>query len=194
MLARKMIAVSALVVLFAMACFTTPGFAEKSSPENADYLIGKSDVLEINVWKEKDLTKTVRVRKDGKISLPLVDDVQAAGRTPMELKETLQQGLSEYIESPTVTVIVQSQASRRYYIIGEVAQTGEYELIKDLSVVQAITKAGGFTEWADRDDILLLRHGQGGADRINVDYNEIVSGEGKEQNIMLQADDTIIVR
>ncbi|MEF8943646.1 MAG: polysaccharide biosynthesis/export family protein [Desulfohalobiaceae bacterium] len=176
-----------------MVCFTTPGFAEENSPEKADYLIGKSDVLEINVWKEEDLTRTVNVRKDGKISLPLIDDVQAAGRTPLELKETIQQGLSEYIESPTVTVIVQSQESRRYYIIGEVVETGEYELIKDLSVVQAITKASGFTEWADKDEILLLRRSSGKKQRISIDYDAVVSGEKPEQNVQLQADDTIIV-
>ena len=194
MSARKQLFIAATVLVFFLAALSATAVAAKGNVQDEDYKIGKSDVLEINVWKEEDLTKTVRVRKDGKISLPLIEDVQAAGRTPAELKKTIQQGLREYIENPTVTVIVQSQASRRYYIIGEVAQTGEFELIKDLTVVQAITKAGGFTEWADKDDILLLRGSSGNKERVIIDYNEIVSGENPEQNVELQADDTIIVR
>lgn len=194
MSARKQCLIVVAVLVFFLASLPATSWAARGSAPDDEYRIGKSDVLEINVWKEEDLTKTVRVRKDGKISLPLIDDVQASGRTPVELKKTIQRGLSEYIENPTVTVIVQSQASRRYYIIGEVAQTGEFELIKDLTVMQAITKAGGFTEWADKDDILLLRRDSGNKKRINIDYNEIVSGESPEQNVQLKADDTIIVR
>lgn len=190
MLARKLIVGAAMLVFLVMVLFATAGAASKEK----DYQIGKSDVLEINVWKEEALTRTVNVRKDGKITLPLIDDIQAAGRTPMELKRVIQETMSEYIESPSVTVIVQSQNSKQFYIIGEIANTGAYPLVKDLTIIQGIALAGGFTEWADRDDILLLRRNEGGNKRINIDYYEIVSGESKKQNVMLQADDTIIVR
>ena len=194
MSARKQVIIIATLFVFFFSTLPWAVVAAEGNVADEDYKIGKSDLLEINVWKEEDLTRTVRVRKDGKISLPLVDDVQAAGLTPVKLKEKIQQKLSEYIESPTVTVIVQSQESRRYYIIGEVAKTGEYILIKDLSVLQAITNAGGFTEWADRDDILLLRRSEGREQRIEINYDAIVSGKRPEQNVQLQADDTIIVR
>ena len=159
-----------------------------------EYVIGKSDVLEINVWKEQDLTRTITVRKDGRISLPLVDEVRAAGQTSLELKKAIERKLSDYIDNPVVTVIVQEQASRKYYIIGEVVNTGEYPLMKDLTVLQAIALAGGFTEWADKDDILLLRRYSGGEQRLNIDYEAIVAGNRPEQNKLLRADDTIIVR
>jgi polysaccharide export outer membrane protein len=159
-----------------------------------EYVIGKSDVLEINVWREQDLTRTITVRKDGRISLPLVDEVRAAGQTSLELKKAIEQKLSDYIDNPVVTVIVQEQASRKYYIIGEVVNTGEYPLMKDLTVLQAIALAGGFTEWADKDDILLLRRYSGGEQRLNIDYEAIVAGKRPEQNKLLRADDTIIVR
>ena len=140
------------------------------------------------------MTRTMSVRKDGKITLPLVDDVQAAGRTPMELKKVITREMSQYVESPSVTVIVQDQTSQQFYVIGEIAGTGAYPLTKDMTIIQGIALAGGFTEWADKDDILLLRNKDGERQRMHIDYHEIVSGEGKEQNIMLQADDTIIVR
>ena len=196
MLARKLIVGSAMLVFLVMVFSAAAGAAsdENGSKGKEDYQIGKSDVLEINVWKEEELTRTVNVRKDGKITLPLIDDVQAAGRSPMELKKVIEQKMTQYIESPSVTVIVQSQNSKQFYIIGEIAGTGAYPLTKDLTIIQGIALAGGFTEWADRDDILLLRRNEWGNKRIHIDYYEIVSGEGKEQNVMLQADDTIIVR
>ena len=174
--------------------FAASASAEKWNVDHGDYRIGKSDVLEINVWKEEGLTRTMSVRKDGKITLPLVDDVQAAGRTPMELKKVITREMSQYVESPSVTVIVQDQTSQQFYVIGEIAGTGAYPLTKDMTIIQGIALAGGFTEWADKDDILLLRNKDGERQRMHIDYHEIVSGEGKEQNIMLQADDTIIVR
>ena len=184
-----------VLFVFMVASASIASAAEKDwYVEEEDYRIGKSDVLEVNVWKQEGLSRTVNVRKDGKITLPLIHDVQAAGRTPMKLKDEIQQKMSRYIETPSVTVIVQSQNSQQFYVVGNIANTGAYPLTKDLTIVQGITLAGGFTEWADRDDILLLRRTEGEKKRIDVDYYEIVSGESKEQNIMLQADDTIIVR
>ena len=183
-----------IVVSFLVWILIVPalGGAEESTPANTDYKIGKGDVLEVNVWKEEELTRVLKVRVDGKISLPLVDDIQAAGRTPMDLKETIQEALTEYIEVPQVTVIVQEQ-SGQYYLIGEVAKTGAYPLQKDLTVIQALAQAGGFTEWADKDSILLLRRENGQEKRINVDYDAIVEGKPAHSNVLIRANDTIIV-
>lgn len=168
------------------------GWTEEASMDNKEYMIKKGDVLEINVWKEEELTRTLKVRVDGKISLPLADDIQAAGRTPMDLKAEIRDALSSYIEDPQVTVIVQEQ-SREYFLIGEVAKTGAFPLQKDLTVVQALAQAGGFTEWADKGSILLLRREQGEEKRIEVDYDAIVAGKNSHNNIRIQAGDTIIV-
>ena len=168
------------------------GGADTSGPQDEDYQIGKGDVLEINVWKEEELTRTLKVRVDGKISLPLVDDIQAAGRSPMDLKEVIHKKLSEFIEGPQVTVIVQKQ-SGEYYLIGEVASTGAFPLQKDLTVVQALAQAGGFTEWADKDSIILLRREQGQEKRIRIDYDAIISGESAGKNMLIRPHDTIIV-
>jgi polysaccharide export outer membrane protein len=157
-----------------------------------EYLISKGDILEINVWKEEELTRTLKVRIDGKITLPLLDDIQAAGKTPMDLMNIIEKRLSEFIEGPEVTVIVQKQ-NGQFYLIGEVGGTGAYSLQKDLTIVQALALAGGFTEWADKDKILLLRRTKDDIERIRIDYDEIVSGESPEQNILIQPDDTIIV-
>lgn len=185
----RMLAVCCLVwLVFAPA----QAGADESRQANDEYLIDKGDILEINVWKEEELTRTLKVRVDGKISLPLVDDIQAAGRTPLELKETIREALADYIEVPQVTVIVQEQ-SGQYFLIGEVANTGAFPLQKDLTVIQALAKAGGFTEWADKDSILLLRREQGEEKRIEVDYDAIVAGKASHSNVLIQAGDTIIV-
>ena len=175
-----------LVFCFALSLTAANLRAEK-------YLIGKGDVLEVNVWKEENLTRTLKVRVDGKISLPLLDDIQAAGRTPMELKKDIVKRLSKFIEGPEVTIIVNAQVSQQFYVIGEIAGTGAYPLDKELTLVQAIAQVGGFTEWADRDEIILLRRGQEGDKRIIIDFEEIIEGKSSGQNIVLQKDDAIIV-
>ena len=165
----------------------------QGSDSGEEYKIAKGDVLEINVWKEKELTRTVIVRNDGKISMPLVDDVQAAGKNPIHLKNQIKDKLAEYIESPVVTVIVAAQKGQQFFVIGEVVNIGAYPLGQDLTVVQALALTGGFTEWADRDDIVILRREDGHEKRINIDYEDIVSGQTPQQNILLQANDTLIV-
>ena len=166
---------------------------EKATRIAGNYIIGKGDALEVHVWKEPDLSRAAPVRIDGMMSLPLVGDVRAAGRTPMDLQSVLEERLSEYIAAPAVTVMIRLQGSKKYYMIGEIARTGEFDLNKDLTALQAIVRAGGFTEWADRDEILLLRRDQDGEKRIQIDYDAIVEGTNPEQNVLLQADDTIIV-
>lgn len=157
------------------------------------YRIGKGDVLEIHVWKEPVLSRETFVRMDGMISLPLLDDLQAAGRTPMEVKKDIQKRLSEFIEQPEVTVILKAATSQKFYMIGEIAKPGEYELTTDITVLQAFAMAGGFTEWADREKVIILRREGGQERRIPVNYKEIVKGKNSEQNILIQAGDTVVV-
>jgi polysaccharide export outer membrane protein len=158
------------------------------------YQIGVGDLLEITTWKEPDFSReNVLVRSDGKISFPLVNDFPAAGLSPMELKFNLEKALKAYVEHPVVTVTVTNPGSQKFYILGEVMRTGEYPLIKQLTVLQAFALAGGFTEWASKKEIILLRH-EGGADKIyRINYKEITKGEDFSQNLKLKADDTIIV-
>ncbi|WP_459889826.1 polysaccharide biosynthesis/export family protein [Desulfothermus okinawensis] len=157
------------------------------------YKIGKGDVLEINVWKEKDLTRVVKVRTDGRISLPLLDDIKAEGLTPIELKHKIEKKLSNFITTPFVTVIV-NEENNKFYMVGEVSKVGEYDLTKDLTILQAIAIAGGFTEWANKDNIILLRYKNGKELRYKISYKDIISGKHPEQNYFIQRNDTIIVK
>lgn len=159
-----------------------------------DYKIGAGDILEIVTWKEADFTRDdVLVRFDGKISFPLLNDVQAEGLTPVELKRVIEKGLKDYVANPEVTVHVKSPLSKKFYILGEVANTGEYPLIKHLTVLQAFALAGGFTEWASKKEILLLRNIDGKDKIYRINYKDIARGKDFSQNIKLKADDTIIV-
>jgi len=162
--------------------------------QGAEYRIGAGDLLEISTWKEPDLSrKDVLVRVDGKLSFPLLGDIPAAGMTPVELTETIQKGLKNYVSNPVVTVTVVNPSSQRIYILGEVLKTGEYPLIKSLTVLQAFALAGGFTQWASKDEIILLR-GEPGKEKIyKINYKDIVKGKGSENNLMLLANDTIVV-
>ena len=159
-----------------------------------NYRIGSGDILEIETWKEPDFSrKEVLVRPDGKITFPLLNDVQAAGRTPMELKKEFEAKIRKYVSDAVVTVSVREAGSQKFYVLGEVEKTGEYELLKPLRVLQAFALAGGFTEWASKDEIILLRV-ENGKDKIHrINYKDIVKGEHLEQNLQLRADDTIIV-
>ena len=158
------------------------------------YKIGSSDVLEIVTWKEPDFTRQeVLVRIDGKISFPLLGDIQASGRTPLQVKKEIEAGLKNYIASPIVTVTVKVPGSQKFYILGEVAKTGEYVLMKDLTVLQAFALAGGFTQWASKKEIILLRNEDGKDKILRVNYKEIVKGEDFSQNIHIKVNDTIIV-
>jgi len=166
-----------------------------SAKENqADYLIGSGDVLEIMTWKEPDLSRPeVIVRTDGKISFPLLNDVQAAGLSALELKRVLENGLKDYVANPVVTVNLLRLESQKFYVLGEVINTGEYPLTKNLTVLQAFAMAGGFTEWASKKEIILMRQ-EGGKEKIyRINYKDIAKGKDLSQNIMLKADDTIIV-
>jgi polysaccharide export outer membrane protein len=176
------------------------GYAEESeAPAGAlpasegEYLIGPGDVLEILVWKEPDLSRTVRVRLDGKISLPLMDDVQAADSTLLHVKKRITEALRGYLDAPSVYVMLEESRSKKIYIVGKVNEPGEYVIEKDTSLLQAIAMAGGFAEWANKGDIVVMRRGPQGQFRIKVDYGRAVSGKDIDQNILLQPDDIIVV-
>jgi polysaccharide export outer membrane protein len=169
---------------------------KKSSSRISDnsYKIGAGDVLKISTWKEADFSlESILVRIDGKITFPLLDDVQASGLTPLQLKKDLEEKLKKYVAAPVVTVSVINPNSQKFYILGEIAGTGEYPLLKNLTVLQAFALAGGFTEWASKKEIILLRNENGKEKIIRVNYKKIVKGEDFRQNVKLKADDTIIV-
>ena len=158
------------------------------------YKIGSGDILEIVTWKEPDFTREeILVRIDGKISFPLLGDVQAAGRTPLEINKDIALGLKDYVANPIVTVTVKNPESQKFYVLGEVNKTGEYRLIKGLTVLQAFAIAGGFTDWASKKEIILLRNEKGKDKVYSVNYKRIVKDKNFSQNIRIKADDTIIV-
>lgn len=184
------------LVAMILAAFIVLMFIPSSSLaiSGGSYRIGSGDVLEIVTWKEPDFSRdAVLVRTDGFISFPLLNDVQAAGLTPTELKTSLETGLKGYVSGPEVTVSIVDSGSQKFYILGEVVNTGEYPLAKHLRVLQAFALAGGFTEWASKDEIILMRSENGKDIIIRVDYKDIVKGENLEQNVKIRADDTIIV-
>ncbi|MFO8109481.1 MAG: polysaccharide biosynthesis/export family protein [Thermoplasmata archaeon] len=158
------------------------------------YTIGSGDLLEIITWNEPQLSRSkVLVRTDGKISFPFLDDLHASGLTLLELKQKIEDGLKKYVEHPYVTVDVEDPQSKKFYVLGEVVNTGEYPLIKNLTVLQAFAIAGGFTEWASKRQIILLRH-EGTEEKIyRVNYRRIIDGKDLDQNLMLKPNDTIIV-
>ena len=163
------------------------------SKDDASYPIGPGDLLSIDVWKEQELSRQVSVRLDGKISLPLVNDVQAAGLTSTELRNQLTQKYRDFVDVPEVSVTVLESRSKRIYLLGRVARPGEYPMQKNMTVVQAISLAGGLAEWADSSDVKLIRKIKGTEKTFRVDYDAIVSGKDLSQNVLLQPDDTIFV-
>jgi len=158
------------------------------------YKIGSGDILGIVTWKEPDFTREdILVRIDGKISFPLLGDVQAEGRSPLEIQKDIETGLKDYVGNPIVTVTVKNPESQKFYVLGEVKKTGEYRLMKGLTVLQAFALAGGFTDWASKKEIILLRYENGKEKVYNINYKKIVNDENFTQNIHIKADDTIIV-
>ena len=157
------------------------------------YVIGPEDVLSIHVWREEALSRTVPVRADGKISLPLINDIQAAGYTPLQLKELLTEKFNAYVENPIVSVMVTEANSMKVYVSGQVKTPGVYRLRSEMTLLQIISMAGGFTEWADQKKILIIRHESGKMKRYIVNYKRIVNGIAPKTNIILKAGDSIIV-
>jgi polysaccharide biosynthesis/export protein len=158
------------------------------------FIIGKDDVLAINVWKEPDISRSIPVRSDGKISLPLVGEIQAAGQTPLKLEQDIATRLKDYIEEPEVTVIVQQINSEKFNILGMVTKPGTYPLVGSATVLDAIALAGGFRDFAKQKSVYVLRENPDGTQtRLPFNYKEVVKGRNTAQNVMLQPRDTIIV-
>jgi polysaccharide export outer membrane protein len=158
-----------------------------------EYRIGAQDVLQIDVWKEPEITRTIPVRPDGKISLPLLNDVQAAGLTAMQLAGVIREGLTKYLTNPQVTVTVTTINSRRVFLTGEVSRTGALPLLPNMTVLQALSSAGGFTPFAKMKDIYILRIENGQQTKYPFHYRDVVKGKRPEENILLQPNDVIVV-
>jgi polysaccharide biosynthesis/export protein len=166
------------------------------SPAHSDdsYVIGANDVLAINVWKEPDVSRSVPVRSDGKISLPLVGELQASGQTPRQLEQEISKRLQSYISEPEVTVIVTDSKSQKVNILGMVARPGAYLLTSSTTVLDAVAMAGGFKDFAKQKSIYVLRQALDGTQkRIPFNYKDVIKGKNPEQNIRLQAGDTVVV-
>jgi polysaccharide export outer membrane protein len=174
----------------AMALAAGAGTGATSDP---NYRIGPLDVLDVNVWKEPEVSRQVPVRPDGKISLPLLNDVQAAGLTPAELGAQITKGLERFMTAPQVTVIVAQINSQRIYMLGEVANAGAYVLLPGMTVLQALSNAGGFTPFSNLKNIHVLRQENGKQLKLFFNYKEVISGKRTEQNIELKPGDTIVV-
>jgi polysaccharide biosynthesis/export protein len=159
-----------------------------------DYVIGPDDVLAVRVWKEPDLSADVVVRPDGKISLPMLNDVQASGLKPEELAEVVEKAAVKYVRDPQATVMVKEIHSRKITIIGQVSKSGSFPLSSGMTVLQAIGEAGGFTEDANKSDVTIVRLENGVERRYKFNYNEVVKGKNTQQNIRLLPGDTILVR
>jgi len=157
------------------------------------YKIGPQDVLRIDVWKEPEISRSVPVRPDGKITLPLLNDIQAAGLTPQQLAAKISEGLKKFITSPQVTVGVTEINSRRIFVNGEVARPGAFPLLPNMTVLQALSSAGGFSQFARLKNIYILRMENGTQVKHPFNYKEAVSGKRPEQNILLEGGDIIVV-
>jgi polysaccharide biosynthesis/export protein len=170
------------------------GTAIKSAASADSYVIGANDVLAINVWKEPEVSRSVPVRSDGKISLPLVGELQASGQTPRQLEQEISKRLQSYISEPEVTVIVTDSKSQKVNILGMVVKPGAYLLTSSTTVLDAIAMAGGFKDFAKQKSIYVLRQAPDGTQkRIPFNYKEVIKGKNPEQNIRVQTGDTVVV-
>jgi polysaccharide export outer membrane protein len=172
---------------------TGPARVPPSPSVLPSYIIGPEDVLQISVWKEPEISATIPVRPDGRISLPLLSDLQAAGLTPTQLAASVTSGLHNYIADPRVTVVVAAVNSQHIYITGEVHRAGVYPLHPNTTVLQALSDAGGFTEFANIKSIYILRNENGQPKRYPFNYRRALKGQDLSENMILQTDDTIVV-
>ncbi|MEW6730917.1 MAG: polysaccharide biosynthesis/export family protein [Acidobacteriota bacterium] len=161
--------------------------------DDSNYIIGPEDILTISVWKEPELTQTVAVRPDGMISLPLLNDLMASGTTTQQLKESISNRLKQYISEPMVTVIVQSARSRKASILGEITRAGSYYINGPTTLVQLISMAGGFRDFAATDKIGVIRQENGKTVKLKFNYRDFIKGKNLEQNILLQPGDVVVV-
>jgi polysaccharide biosynthesis/export protein len=171
-----------------------PADAKPAAHSDSAYVIGANDVLAINVWKEPDISRSVPVRSDGKISLPLVGELQAGGQTPRQLEQEITKRLQSYISEPEVTVIVTDSKSQKVNILGMVARPGAYLLTSSTTVLDAIAMAGGFKDFAKQKAVYVLRQAADGTQqRMPFNYKDVIKGKNPEQNVRLQAGDTVVI-
>ena len=164
-----------------------------SAITDAEYIIGPQDVVRIDVWKEPEISRTIPVRPDGKISLPLLNDVQAAGLTAIQLRNSIRDGLTKFLTSPEITVTIIEINSRRVYITGEVSRSGAFPLLPNMTVLQALSSAGGFTQFAKQKNIYVLRNEGGKQVKHPFNYKAVLNGKNQDENILLQPGDIIVV-
>jgi polysaccharide export outer membrane protein len=174
----------------AQAVSSTP---QHGATDDPNYVIGPQDVIDVNVWKEAEISRTVPVRPDGKISLPLLNDVQAAGLTPAQLGTQITASLKKFVTDPQVTVIVTAINSQRIYVLGEVTRPGAFPLLPGTTVLRGLSSAGGFTQFAKMKGIYVLRLENGKQVKYPFNYKDVVNGKHSEQDIVLKAGDTIVV-
>jgi polysaccharide biosynthesis/export protein len=173
---------------------TQPDSAGGPKAHDDTFIIGNDDVLSISVWKESELSKRVPVRSDGKISLPLMGEVQAAGKTPLQLESEISNKLKNYITAPEVSVIVEQINSKKFNILGMVGKPGSYSLGLPLTIMDAIALAGGFKDFAKTKDVYILRQKPDGTEyKIPFNYKEFIKGKNPAQNVRIEPKDTIIV-
>jgi len=187
---------TAKLILFLLSALCTPAIAQTASPETPGtplYIIKPNDVLEIFVYKEPELTRKVLVRPDGRISFPLVQDLQAAGINPGELKISIEKELEQFLNAPSVTVIVEAIQSYRIFVVGKVQKPGSFMVEKPVTVLQALAFAGGFQEFADESGMTIVRTRDGRSTVLNFNYKDVVKGKGSEQNIFLESGDVVVV-
>ena len=182
-----------LAALVACAGPTPEAFQERAQRDSGEpYVIGSPDIVRVTVWKHPELSVEMPVRRDGKISVPLLDDVQAAGLTPAQLKAQITERLSQSISRPNVTVAVISPDSQSVTVVGGVVNSGPVPLRRDMGVLEAVAAAGGFTAWANKDDIVVVRWAEGGRVSYSFSYRAYLSGN-KDADIFLKPGDVIVV-
>jgi len=179
------------LAVFFIITFGAVAFAAQADAPH--YRIGAGDLLNIYVWKEAELTQDVTVMSDGRISFPLIGEIMAEGETVAGLKDVIAKKLASYITAPEVTVIVKEARSRRVYTVGKVLRPGPYVLEPNMTVLQSLSAAGGFAEWADTKNILIIRRKGNKEVQFRFNYNQFISGDRLEQNILLEPGDTVVV-
>jgi polysaccharide export outer membrane protein len=185
--------------VLALGLSSRPAAAADAAPSapapeaSAGYRIGPEDKLQISIWKNEAMSRTVPVRPDGMVSLPLINDVEAAGLTPMELREVLTRKLAEFIPTPEVSVILTDVKSFKVSVIGEVSRPARYELKASTTVLDVLALAGGFTQFAARQKIVVLRPNGKAVARIPFNYHKVIAGNGEQENFHLQPGDIVLV-
>jgi polysaccharide biosynthesis/export protein len=183
-----------LFLILLLGLVVSAGTAVAQAPvQDSAYKIGPNDILTIFVWKEAELSRDVTVMPDGKITYPLIGEITAQGQTASEIKKAITDKLQSFVTAPEVTVIVKESRSQVIYAIGKLTRPGPYPLAPGMTVMQALSAAGGFTEWADTKNILIVRREGGKETQLRFNYKEFTSGEKLEQNILLKPGDTLVV-